>query len=242
VYALYQTRNRNAWDPTRGVRIRLPDGDAPDPFTRDEIDAILRQPTRMTQELNLIQFMIWAGPRVSEAIALAWEDVDLEAGVLRFRRARVRSEWKVTKTKRSTRVVELLSPALAALKAQEAITKDLNPIAVEVTERDNRTKRIERIRPVFLKTNTGKPHPTDFGLRARFFNTHLDRAGVRQRGPGQCRHTFVSQCLTAGVDIKWLCDQVGHTTPAMIYKTYGKWLRQDAKDTVARVERLLGLR
>lgn len=35
--------------------------------------------------------MIWAGPRVSEAISLAWEDVaDLGKGIVRFQRSQVR--------------------------------------------------------------------------------------------------------------------------------------------------------
>lgn len=59
-------------------------------------------PTERQQEINLSQYMIWSGPRVSEAIALAWEDVDLAAGSVEIRRARVAGQYKVTKTRRST--------------------------------------------------------------------------------------------------------------------------------------------
>jgi integrase len=118
IFTLYRARNRSAHDPTEGITIRQPDPDEVDPFDREEIDAILSTPTDKIQELHLAQFMIWTGPRVSEAIALAWEDVDLKAGTVRFRRGQVRGVYKVTKNRRSNREVRLLKPALQALMAQ----------------------------------------------------------------------------------------------------------------------------
>ncbi len=90
VFKLYRTRRKVAHDPTEGLQVRLPDPAAPDPFTRAEIALILSTATSRTYELLMVQFMIWAGPRVSETIALAWEDVDLQAGTVTFRRSKVR--------------------------------------------------------------------------------------------------------------------------------------------------------
>lgn len=90
-FRLYATRNKKAFDPTSGITIRLPDDEDPDPFTRSEIEQILTTPTNRVQELNLIQFSIYDGPRISEAQALAWEDVlDVEKGIIRYRRVVVR--------------------------------------------------------------------------------------------------------------------------------------------------------
>lgn len=240
IYSLYRMRNRSAWDPTTGIRVELPDQDDPDPFSRSEISTILTHPTHRIQDINLIEFMIWSGPRVSEAIALAWEDVDLSTGTVRFRRAAVRKRYKSTKTRRSNRRVELLKPAREALQRQYSITAGLPPIDIEVMERDNRTIRREKIHPVFRPTQAGMPYINDFLLRDRFFLDHLRDAGVRPRGPGNCRHTFISQCLTADLPVKWIADQVGHTTPAMIYRRYGKWITSDAKDLRAMAEKRLG--
>lgn len=46
-------------------------------FTMADIKQILNTHTNRTQELLMVQFIIWAGPRTSETIALAWEGVDL---------------------------------------------------------------------------------------------------------------------------------------------------------------------
>lgn len=45
-------------------------------------------------------------------------------------------------------------------------------------------------------------------IRERFWKTHLKHAGVRYRGPNQCRHPFISQLLSLE---KW-CRCTGSLT------------------------------
>ncbi|WP_421865220.1 tyrosine-type recombinase/integrase [Motiliproteus sp.] len=243
VFVLYSTRNKTAFNPTDGITIRLPDAEDPDPFTLDEINKILSTPTKRVQELNLIKFMLWDGPRLSEAMALAWEDViSLEKGLVRFQRAQVRNRFKITKTKRSTRAHKLLKPAHEALLEQYSVTGHLPPIEVEVKQRDNRTVRSVKIRPVFRASRANKPLYGDQAIRERFWKVHLKRAGVRYRGPNQCRHTFISQMLSTGeIPLHWIAQHVGHTTTEMIQKTYGKWIRQDGADIYTRIEQIFDL-
>lgn len=61
------------------------------------------------------------------------------------------------------------------------------------------------------------------------------------RGPGQCRHTYISQMLTAGMPVEWISKQTG-TSPEMIRRRYGKWIDDDAADMVGLAEKKLGLR
>lgn len=243
VFQLYRTTNQQAFDPTEGIVVRLPDAEDPDPFDRAEIDQILSTPAEgREQEVALIRFMLWTGPRVSEAIALAWEDVDLDAGEITFRRARVRSAYKVTKTRRSTRKIKLLKPALEALRDQATRTKDLPPVAINVTERDNRTIRQHLVRFVFHNSATDAAYSTSDNLRNGWWNDHLARAEVRHRGPNNCRHTFASQLLSSGVvPVDWIAAQMGHTSTAMIYRHYGKWIDDDAADMTAIIDRHLNL-
>jgi integrase len=242
IFRLYRTRNKSAHDPTDGIVIKLPDADDPDPFSRDEIRQILETETERAHELNMIEFMLWTGPRVSEAMALAWEDVDLEAGTVAFRRARVRSQYKVTKTRRSTRRVALLAPALRALRAQAKLTQHLPPVEIEYTDRDNRTRRKQKVRFVFLNSASGEPYSTSDTLRNGWWKSHLKKAGVRQRGPNQCRHTFASQMLSSGISPpEWIADQMGHTSTAMIFKHYAKWISKDGPDYPSLINQALNL-
>lgn len=241
-FRLYATRNKKSFDPTSGITIRLPDDEDPDPFTRSEIKLILDTPTTREQELNLIKFALFDGPRISEAQALAWEDIlDVDKGIIRYRRAVVRGRFKVTKTKRSTRVHHLLKPAREALQAQYAITGKLEPRVYEVVDRDNRTVRKEKLRLVFLNSRNNEPFYEN-AVRERFWKTHLKRAGVRYRGPNQCRHTFISQLLSLGVvPLHWISNHVGHATITMIQRRYGKWIRSDGPDIPALIEKQLDL-
>ncbi|SFT54670.1 Arm DNA-binding domain-containing protein [Halomonas saccharevitans] len=241
-FRLYATRNKKAFDPTLGITIRLPDDEDPDPFSRSEIDKILTTPTKRVQELNLIQFALYDGPRISEAQALAWEDVlDVEKGIIRYRRAVVRGRFKVTKTKRSTRVHHLLKPAREALQEQYALTGKLPAQPYEIVDRDNRTVRKEKLRLVFLNSQSGKPFYEN-AIRQRFWKTHLEKAGVRYRSPNQCRHTFISQMLSLGVvPLHWISNHVGHSTINMIQRRYGKWIKSDGQDVPSMIEKLLEL-
>lgn len=71
-------------------------------------------------------------------------------------------------------------------------------------------------------------------MRYRFFKAHLKAAGVRYRGPGQCRHTYASQLLTTGVaSVDWIAEQMGHTSANMIRQHYGMWINEDGPDVSA---------
>ena len=101
------------------------DEDSADPFTRDEIEKLSEIKLTRQQDINMILFDCWAGLSVSELIALAWEDVDLEGGTIMVRRARVNTEYKVPKEKSRARRVELIDPAIEFLKRQHPITSNL---------------------------------------------------------------------------------------------------------------------
>lgn len=243
VFNLYCTNTKKTFNPANGIKIKLPDKQDPDPFTLEEINKILSTPTTRVQELNLMQFALWDGPRISEVLALAWEDVvSVEKGIVRYERAKVLGKYKATKTRRSTRTHTLLKPAREALQAQFRLTGHLKPTVIEYTDRDNQTIRTKKLRFVFLNTQSLKPHKGDQDIRERFWETHLKRAEVRYRPPSQARHTFISQMLSTGaIPLHWISDHVGHSTIDMIQKTYGKWIKSDGADLHQTIEKIFDL-
>lgn len=141
-----------------------------------------------------------------------------------------------------TRKVRLIKPALDALQKLRALTQKPRPHHVDIVERDNRTVRQHKLHFVFLNASSGEPHVSDFTIRDRFFKTHLEHAGVRYRGPGQCRHTYASQMLSSGVaSIDWIAEQMGHTDGNMIHKHYGTWINEDGPDVIGMLEHALKL-
>lgn len=212
--------------------------DTADPFTREELALIADVKTTRKQDTTMILFDCWAGMSVSELLAASWDDVDLEAGTLQVRRARVETEYKVPKERARARTIELIAPALELLKQQHAETGSLPGVEVNVVQRDNVTSRKEVVRFIFRNGVSGEPwHASSLG---RWFTGHLKRAGVRHRGPNQCRHTFASQALSSYVPIEWVARQLGHTDTSMIRKHYGRWIPNDTKSMAGMVSQMMG--
>lgn len=215
------------------------DVDAADPFNRDEISRIEKAATR-DQDKNMFLFDMWAGLSLSELAAVAWEDVDTERWTIKIRRARVESEYKVPKERSRVRTVELIEPAIIYLKAQMQFTKMLPAVDIGIKQRDNTTSKTESLRFVFfndLPTGVQSWHAASM---LRRFGEILRKAGVRHRGPNQCRHTFASQCLSHYVPLEWLARQMGHSDTAMIKKHYGRWIPNEAPSMAAQVSQMLG--
>ena len=214
------------------------DEDMADPFTRDELERIRKVETTRQQDITMILFDCWAGLSLSELIAIGWDDVDFSAGVVKVRRARVESEYKVPKEKVRVRSVELIAPALEQLHKQFEVTGNFAPVQVEVVQRDNVTIKKEAVRFVFRNGVSGEPwHASSVG---RWFAGHLKRAGVRHRGPNQCRHTFASQALSSYVPVEWVARQLGHTDTTMVRKHYGRWIPGDTRSMADMVSKMMG--
>ena len=233
VLNLYARDNHLAFNPATGIQLTLPDDLVIDPFTREEIDRISSTSSELASEHNMAVFHLWTGLRMSELLALSWHDVDLTNNQLLVRRARVYFQYKVTKTRGSTRTLNLLAPAVAALQKQQAISQTLPETTIEVLQRDNKTVRKEKFAPVFTRSSTGKAFSRARHYRQQFWQQHLENAKVRHRGPNNCRHTFASQMLTAGMPLSWILSQTGHTSEQTLRKRYAKFINQDSPTDMA---------
>ena len=189
--------------------------DAIDPFTPDEMRAILRLATG--QFRNLVQFAAWSGLRTSELIALQWKDVDLKRGIVRVRAAFVYGERKATKTEAGNRVVELLKPAADALRAQQKHT-------------------LLKAGVVFENPATLSAWRTDKQIREWNWRPLLKLAEVRYRYPYQLRHTFASTMLSAGENVFWVAKQMGHTDPSMTSRKYTRFIPSVMPDAGRKAE------
>ena len=181
-----------------------------DPFATEDQTAILNA-CRDPQHRNLIQFAFWTGLRTSELVALEWGDIDWRRGIIRISRAMTQAatEAETPKTRRGTRDVKLLPPALEALTAQKAHSYLAGGI-------------------VFLNPLHGKAWDGDQAIRNSAWSPAIKRSGVRYRNPYQTRHTYASMMLSAGESPIWVAQQMGHSDVTMIFRNYGRWI--EAKD------------
>ena len=184
---------------------------APDPFTPEECAAILAH--LKGPMVNYFAFAFWTGLRTGELLALRWGDIDLGGRRMLVRRSLSRGNLKKTKTNRQ-RWVDLLPPAVAALKAQFPLSG-------------------QKQAWVFPNPFTGEGFKNESKVVKRWKRA-LTSAGVRYRRPYQCRHTYASTLLSAGENQLFVAQQMRHENWSMIVQVYGHWIPE--------VDRSLGQR
>lgn len=233
-------QNSSLPDPSSTISIRLPDQDDIDPFVRSEIDIILSQPTTATLN-NLWICLIWSGLSMHEINALAIQDIDLKQNIIHVSRSCVRGIYRVTKTRRRKRSVQMLASTAQAIAKQIALIQHQPFHEIEVLDRDHRTKRKQRVQWLWWDEEWGSHLNTDM-IRIRWRN-HLDKCGIRYRGPNNGRHTYASQLLSSGViTAEWLAQQLGHGSTQMIHKHYGKFIMADTPDHIEKLNQQLVLK
>ncbi len=142
------------------------------------------------------------GLRLGELQALRWEDVDLERGLLRVRHSWDRHEGLVApKSKAGIRSV----PIASLLREHLVGHRGLSSVTTYVFGRRD-----------------DLPFSAS-GLVDRAYRT-WKRNGLVRTGLHECRHTFASLMVAAGVNIKALQTFMGHTSITVTIDLYGHML------------------
>lgn len=182
----------------------------PDPFTRDEMNALLNWlDHNLTDDEHFyywyFEVAFWTGCRPSELIALRWKDIDWFNGSIIINKSRVRGvEKQVTKT-HNVREVYLNDRSKRALEAIEnmALSNDYIMICPE----------------------TRQPFYNEKPARMRLINA-MKATRVRHRPAYNARHTYATMLLMADVNPVFVANQLGHSLQ-MLIKRYGRWLHGD---------------
>jgi len=200
----------------------------PNPFEREELINFKNTQTSCHSGKALALLAVLTGLRICELLALTWDCVDFELKELYVNKAKVLGKYKVPKTKKSKRTVELNRHAVTLLKNHLEVTGKRKTRVIRVLQRDNKSIEKQHVRHVFINTHTGKPFIDSKQYGKNFFTPFLAKAEVVHRGPSQLRHTFASQCLTAGIDIVWIAKEMGHSSTKMVVERYARWIKKDA--------------
>lgn len=205
-------------------------------FTADELQTFLtgvEGDPRYKRWLALVHVLLSCGLRPGEAGALAWPDVDLEAGVLTVRRA-------MEQAPTGTSWVIRESPKTEAGFRTIALPES----TVEVLRKHRRSQAVERmaIGPdwkgqdlVFTLSNGGPVYPQNMN---RLWRVLCSIAGVKYIPVYGARHTATTMELLAGVNPKTISKRRGHASVAFTLDQYAHVLDSMDVEAAQKVDHL----
>lgn len=176
------------------------------PFTQAEREALLQ--ACRSDEWPTIQWWLNTGLRPGELQAQEWAHVFPEKRIAKVVQNQVVGVIKTPKTAAGIRDIDLNDDALEALRAQQLISKSRGP-------------------RIWLNPRNMQPWETDAQVRKTLWLPLMERAGIPYRNPYQLRHTYASALLTAGANPWYVAQQLGHEDVEMVFRTYGKFIRED---------------
>jgi integrase len=177
-------------------------------FSRDQLKRLLR--TVDIDHYILFTLLACTGLRISEAIALRWRDLYLDATkpYLRVRRGLVHGRFEPPKTKHGRRKVPLSPMMVLLLKFLRACSPDALDEDLVFTSR------------------AGTAIDPD-NLRNRVLKPAVKAVGADWAGFHAFRHTFASLMIAAGANLLQLSRALGHHSPAFTLAVYGHLLADE---------------
>ena len=170
-----------------------------------------------------ILLCLYTGLRVGELLALKWDDIDLQQGILSVSKSchdgkdkfghYVRFE-DTPKTSSSRRVIPL--------------PRQLLPLIKETKKKSESE---------FIVSKNNKP------LSVRSYQCSFDllqkKLKIPHRGFHSLRHTFATRALECGMDVKTLSDILGHKSSTVTLNRYVHSLMEHKKDMMNKLGKLL---
>jgi len=187
-----------------------------DPFSWAERDAI--EAACCHQFMLMVRFWLFTGLRPEEIRGLQWDRVNfVEKNVYidQVITDASKGNMEPPKTPQAIRYVDLIEPALDALKQVKQYTFMTNGF-------------------VFVNPFDQQPFYRTDNIRNRW-KTALRKAGVRYRPPGQMRHTYASTALTEGEDIADISKQMGHKKITVTLDYYARYIPDNRKGRGSKV-------
>ena len=185
--------------------INYPDGSF-EKYTYDDH----HRPLKHTDEnaILCVAFMIETGLRAGEAMALMWNDINIDK-----HRCSVHST-----------IVNPHIPSKAYVQDSPKTSASIRtiPLNIRATSILNAIRRRATSEYVFGCSNSGHNNSgrLEYPTLIRAVKKMCKIAGVPYRGAHVFRHTFATNCYYKGVDVKILSKLLGHSDVKITYNTY----------------------
>jgi integrase len=215
IYRRALVRGDVAVNPTTGLELPAVRGARERVASPDEAKRLL---AALSRDRALWATAMFAGLRRGELRALMWDAVDFDRGVIRVVASWDRKAGAVAPKSRAGRRTV---PMAGALRAQLA---------------EHRLQSGRAAGLVFGRTAEAPFDPSTVVDRAR---KAWAKAGLISIGLHECRHTFASLMIAAGVNAKALATYMGHASVTITFDLYGHLMPGNEEEAAERLDALL---
>jgi integrase len=198
------------------------------PLNPDQTRALLKAAEGNRLEALYI-VAVHTGMRPGEMLALKWDDVNLDSGILQVNRALTGGEFTAPKTARSRRWIKLTASGVKALRVHRKR---------QLEERMQRAGFWQDYNLVF-PSSVGTPLSHRNVVRS--FKAVLNRAGLPKTVRlYDLRHTCATLLLSRNVHPKYVQELLGHASIALTLDTYSHVIPGMDGGTASAMEDTLG--
>ena len=162
----------------------------------------------------------FTGLRSSEVTALTWRDIYIKDSYLMVRSALVDGEIINTKTVGSYRKVEL------------------NKLVVDSLSEHKKKTQFNQDSDFVFCTQDGK-YVNNNNICARVWHPMLRLLKLAPRKMYQTRHTTASFWLASGESPEWIAKQMGHSSTALLFSTYSRFIANNTQKDGSRFDAFL---
>lgn len=174
----------------------------------------------LPEHLRLIWGLaIYTGLRRGELQALGWENVDFETGVIEVERSWDRVEGFVEPKSRAGFRLIPLPGVLRGMLLKQRLIQGSGGVGMVIGQGDK---------------------PFDPSNAIREARRVWEKGGLTGIGYHECRHTYASLMIAAGVNAKTLSVYMGHSSIVMTIDRYGHLFPGNEKDSAAKLDQYLG--
>jgi integrase len=217
IYRRAFARSEVAINPTSGLE--LPAARGRRQRIADPAEAAALIEALRPEERALWALALYSGLRRGELWALHWEDVDLEAGVIHVKRSWDTHEGEIEpKSGAGTRRVPIAS-VLRSHLVEQKLRNGGRPENRVLADQENRL-----------------PQAATQTMKAK---RRWKKAGLEPIGLHECRHTFASLMIAAGVNPKELSTYIGHASISITMDRYGHLMPGSEEEAAGKLDSYL---
>lgn len=198
------------------------------PYELDDLRKI-EEATEGSRLRYFFRFLWHTGLRISEAIPLIWEDVDLDRQTMRVSRNLEDVKGKriidVPKSRAGLREIALASQTVELLRQQRAL--------IDGEKHPRGWTDTDLVFPSLVGT------PLYQSNVDKAWDAIKAKAGVADYGLHSLRHTSASLLVLAEVGMREISANLGHSNPGFTARTYAHLLQETRRLTARKLEGLL---